>query len=196
MIKKFALMKSGDPAHPLELCKLGPELRRQPTSDWRINQIDNDLWIGLGPCNTPTPFTVATVKDLLASIETIFGDVTWTLRWAFSSVEIASTELSGLLRRWEETGEPPVLSIMTVELGKEQHVTDGLAQFAGHELAVRFGNPDLTRKAARSLIRLARYALMTGGISRNVVYEEINGCALHLEWPNDGSDLNMVTIVL
>jgi hypothetical protein len=194
MITWIASVETVDAARVLERFTLSQELHGRFAPAWRIDRIGNVVRIGVADSDDLLP--VAALRDILGCVEAVSAEVDFNLFWAFSSVAIGSAELSPLLRRWDETDEPPVLSIIALKLGNTRHFTQGLAPFAGHELAVRFVDPERARDAARSLVRLARHALMKGGIARNTTYQGVDGRALHLEWPTSEALPKMVTIVL
>lgn len=116
--------------------------------------------------------------------------------WTFSAVAVDMSELTALLDRWAETHEPPVLSIIALTLGKRRHETRGMETLVGFELAATFDGPAQSRDAARTLARLARYALMHGGIAQGSVFEAVDGRLLHLNWQDCPSATHMVTIAL
>lgn len=116
--------------------------------------------------------------------------------WRFSGLSTEVSQLPTLLARWQETGEPPLLSIIDLTLGHSRHFTRGMAAFVEFELAVIFHGPVYSRLAARNLARLARYALMHGGLSQDSCYEATDGSTMRLIWSDDASPENMVTIDL
>jgi hypothetical protein len=140
--------------------------------------------------------SLTTIRHVLWIAEALSGGVEFRLTWDFSSVAIQSTEIRTLRDRWDETDEPPLLSIIDLQMGERRHATHGLALFAGHELAVEFDDPGRSRDAARILARLARHALMNGGLARNLVYEGLGGHPLRLVWPDELCLQVIVTIVL
>jgi hypothetical protein len=136
------------------------------------------------------------IRHVLWIAEALSGGVQFRLTWEFSSVAIQSTEIRALRDRWDETDEPPLLSIIDLQMGERRHATHGLAVFGGHELAVEFDDRERSRDAARILARLARHALMNGGLARNLGYEGLGGRPLRLVWPDEVCLPAMVTIVL
>ncbi len=115
-----------------------------------------------------------------------------TLAWSFSPVMLRVADLTALLHEWDQTGDPPILSIISMTLGTDRHETKGLAGFIGYELAAHVATADTSRDAARNLARLARHALVNGGLDRSTAYEGVEGQQLHLDW----STPDMVTIRL
>ena len=115
--------------------------------------------------------------------------------WRFSSCSAMCTEFAELLTRWEETGEPPLLSFIGFDLGVRRHTTRGMAAFTGYEITADFLDPSRARFAARNLARLARHALMHGGLSRDEAYEATDGAIVRLAWPGQGSLPKLVTVV-
>jgi hypothetical protein len=124
------------------------------------------------------------------------------LTWAASSLVIPGTEVNVLLARWAESGEPPVLSIIDLELerridGGFEHRTIGLRPFADQEICARFGSVRESESAARILARLARHALSHGPISPGFRFFTPDRQLLTLEWnPSDNDNQTMVTIIL
>ncbi len=141
-------------------------------------------------------------EDEFLTAESLKGVMRWILQshindgaklhWRFSSVVMPVVELANLLQRWDETGEPPLLSIIDLVVGEDQHLTGGMAAFVGYEIAAQFSTPEQSRDAARILGRVARHALMTGGLDRATVFEGFDGQALRLDWDKP----KMVTIIL
>lgn len=119
-----------------------------------------------------------------------------SLIWRFSSLSVRCAELEGLLARWDETREPPLLSFIALDLGERRHSTRGMASFIDYELAVEFREPSQTRYAARNLARLARYALMRGKLSRDDAYQATDGSLMHLGWPHHATATKFITISL
>lgn len=117
------------------------------------------------------------------------------LVWLFSSRSVICTEFADLLTRWEETGEPPLLSFIGFDLGSRRHTTRGMAAFTGYEITADFLDPSRARYAARNLARLARHALMQGGLSRDEAYEATDGAILRLVWHDKESLPKLVTVV-
>lgn len=119
-----------------------------------------------------------------------------SLTWRFSSLSVRCAELEGLLARWEETREPPLLSFIGLDLSDRGHTTRGMTAFIDSELAVEFREPSRTRYAARNLARLARYALMRGGLSRDESYQATDGGLMHISWSDDATASKLITISL
>jgi hypothetical protein len=136
------------------------------------------------------------VKSVMASIAENANDRDLTLTWEFSQVSVAIVNLPILLDQWEDSGQPPVLSIVALELGKSSHHVRGVEAFAGHRLSVNFGDPAQSREAARNLARLARYALVNGAIDDQLAYEGVNGEILALRRIAGGRSTDVVTIIL
>jgi hypothetical protein len=157
-----------------------------------VKQDGDGLLVGVERQN----LTVSMLRSTMRSIALSRVSHDAMLIWAFSSVAIPVVDLARLLQRWDETGEPPVLSIIALDSQKNSHVTRGLAALVGHEFAVRFDRRSHVRNAARNLIRLARYAMMNGGLARDVIYEGVDGEVLRLEWADSATSPVMVTIVL
>jgi hypothetical protein len=140
--------------------------------------------------------SLATIRHVLSIAEALSGGIEFRLTWDFSSVAIPSTDIRALRERWDETDEPPLLSIIDLRMSTRHHITHGLAVFAGHELAVSFDEPERAREAAGALARLARHALMNGGLTRNLIYEGLDGKPLRLVWPDEPCSPAMVTMFL
>ncbi len=150
--------------------------------------------VGIDSATGLLPLT--TIHHVLRIAGASSGGIEFRLTWVFSSVAIQSTEIRALRARWDETGEPPLLSIIDLKMGDRRHVTHGLAAFAGHELTAEFSDPGRSRDAARVLVRLARHALMNGGLVREIAYEGLDGRPLHLVWPDEPPNAVMVTMAL
>jgi hypothetical protein len=118
------------------------------------------------------------------------------LVWTFSAVEIEIGDLQGLIEEWREADQPPVLSIVALNLGKHQHTIGGAEAFIGHQLSAEFSNPASSRDAARNLAILARHAMVTGTLDRHAIYEGVDRRVLTLKWSSDAESPAMVTIVL
>lgn len=118
-----------------------------------------------------------------------------SLRWRFSSITVPCSELPTLLTRWDETGEPPVLSIIGVDLGDCRHSTRGVAAFIDYEIAAEFRDPPQARDAARNLVRLARRAIMHG-LSDDDTYHAADGTTFVLTWSVERSPTKLITISL
>ena len=140
--------------------------------------------------------TVSILRSTMRTIEQSRGADDATLVWAFSSVAIPVAGLTRLLRRWDESDEPPVLSIIGVDSKTNSHATRSLTALVGHELVARFDWSRQSRNAARNLVRLARYAMMNGGLARDVDYEGVDGEVLRLDWADGATSPVMVTIAL
>jgi hypothetical protein len=73
------------------------------------------------------------------TLDTVYAAMQWVeqsavprhvrLIWSFSSIAVPVAEVRRLLDCWDETGEPPLLSIIALELGDYRHVTRGTAAF-------------------------------------------------------------------
>ena len=118
------------------------------------------------------------------------------ITWNFSGVSLATSTLSALLHRWRETDEPPVLSIIALNLGTKRHMTRGLESFIGCELAASFSYSAQSQQAARNLARLSRHALIAGKLDLDAYYEGTEGVRLQLVRESRPSSSDMVTIML
>jgi hypothetical protein len=109
-----------------------------------------------------------------------------SLTLLFSGQTIQSADAAGLVETWQETHEPPVLSIIALVLGEPQvgHMTHGLSSFVDYELSTRFSDPAHSRDAARDLVRLARYVLAHGDMRADQEMIGVNGPLTILE-PTD-----------
>jgi hypothetical protein len=137
------------------------------------------------------------VKDLFKIMQWVAqhpGAAKTRLMWTFSSVAVDVSELPSLLDRWIETGEPPILSIIALEIGPHRHTTRGMDVLVGFELAAEFRDSSQSRDAARTLARLARFALMNGGLTADSRFESADGRLLHLNWRDAPGAIKMVTI--
>jgi hypothetical protein len=194
MIKWLARVESGDLAGVLDgflRCR-----RSCPLSSIDLLAEKTDDHVRVGIDNNVDLLPLAVAHRIFACAASLSTDIDFKFLWISSSIETRSTELPGLIGRWNETEEPPVLSLLALELGEWRHLTRGLTMFAGRDLEVRFSQAERSRDAALSLARLARYALMTGVIARDRAYEGIDGRALRLDWHDDLKSSTMVTIVL
>jgi hypothetical protein len=162
--------------------------------DLFVEQKDTMIWVGIRDDNRLSRLNALYAIMKWASQFTLAQES--KLVWTFSSVELEIGTLPALLDRWDETGEPPLFSIVALKPGERRHVTWGLADLVGFELAVRFGASSQSHDAARQLTRLARHVLMTGGIARDATYEALDGSKLHLEWTPDSGSTRLITIVL
>lgn len=159
-----------------------------------IARRDGDtIWLGTR-AERPMPATV--LLELMLMVDALVVNRSASLTWAFSSIVVPVADLRGLAEAWGSTGEPPVVSIIDLQLGDDRHLTHGLIPFLGHELEVRFGDPVIARDAARNLMRLARHALATGELLRRLDYTGVDGEALELRWSMDDNRTIMVTILL
>jgi hypothetical protein len=136
------------------------------------------------------------VRSVMNCVDGSAVDRGATLVWTFSSVAVTIGTLRTLLDAWDETGQPPVLSIVGLELGDHRHDIIGVEAFAGHKLSAEFVDPARSRDAARNLARLARHAVVNGALDRRAVYEGVESRVLSLRWPPDAGSPDMVTIVL
>jgi hypothetical protein len=136
------------------------------------------------------------VRSVMNCVDGSAVDRGATLVWAFSSVAVTIGTLRTLLDAWDETGQPPVLSIVGLELGDHRHDIIGVEAFAGHALSAEFVDPARSRDAARNLARLARHALVNGALDRWAVYEGVESRVLTLRWLPDAVSPDMVTIAL
>lgn len=109
-----------------------------------------------------------------------------SLKLPFSGQITQSADAVALVEAWQETAEPPILSIIQLVLGAPEvgHKTYGLVAFADYELSVRFNDPVYSRDAARDLARLARYVLAHGDFRQNQEMIGVNG-PLTLPGPTD-----------
>lgn len=143
------------------------------------------------------------VRLLIESIYAIMRSVVTStvcrdaeLVWLFSSVAVRVADMPLLLARWRETGEPPLLSIIALDLAETRHGTVGLKAFCGFELAATFRDSFQSRDAARNLALLARHVLMKGGLAQDVAYRAIDGDILRLDWSPTTASPDLITIVL
>ena len=175
---------------------LGVFLQRAALLHSRLitDQAKDHIRVGIASFDGLLSLSVA--HQIFTCAEAASANADLKLIWHSSSVETHSIELARLMQRWNETQEPPVLSIVALDLGEQRHVTRGLQMFAGYELAVRFKESETARDAARTLARLAREALINGRILPDRTYEGLAGRALHLEWSGNDEAPPMVTIVL
>ena len=151
--------------------------------------------IRLGVRGLDTRLTAATIRTIMkCAIDSRLGSNA-KITWAFSSVAVSVGDLGAMLSRWDDTGEPPLLSIIALDIGADRHVTRGMAAFTGYEFAAQFSDSSQSRDAARNLARLARHALVTGDLRRDVDYEGIDGRPLQLMWHDISNAPRMVTIV-
>jgi hypothetical protein len=165
-----------------------------PSHDLLIERQDNIIRFGITEAAAPlTLRNIYSVMHLVAQ-SSIRRDT--KLVWAFSSVAIEVAELPALLDRWDETREPPLLSIIALDLGKHRHVTRGMAALVGYEIAATFNESVHSHDAARNLARLARYAIMNSGLVVDAKYESVDGRLLNLDWCDHASSPAMVTILL
>lgn len=135
------------------------------------------------------------VHAIMRCVAKAGGALDKDLVWRFSSVSTKCAELGDILTRWDTTGEPPILSFIGLDLGDCRHTTRGLTAFFGYEIAAKFFDASTARHAARNLVRLARYALMHGGLSRAESYQATDGATLDLIWSDSPTSGNVVTIV-
>ena len=161
---------------------------------WHIERRGTSLWLGREEDGNEL-IRLATVRQLMQIVDQCAAECTATMGWAFSPVMIPASDLSSLLRRWDETAEPPVLSIIDLQIGDAQHVTSGLKAFIGHEIAAHFDEESKSREAARNLARLSRHALMHGHIDILAQYFLPDGEPLAMTW-SSAPEPGMVTIVL
>jgi hypothetical protein len=140
--------------------------------------------------------TIEVVRGIMDCINDRAPDGTGNVIWAFSSVAIPVADLCTILDRWNTTGEPPLLSIVALEIESNQLATRGLAAFIGYEIAARFGDQAKSRSAAQIVSRLARHALMHGGLAADAAYEAVDGQRLRLDWSARSAAQAVVTIVL
>ena len=185
MIRWFASLEPRDEGRTCDLGRLDG-LIVDASSDAIIFGVDNDDEF----------LSAVYLKAVMQWVRRSQIDDGAKLHWQFSSVAVPVVEMANLLQRWDETGEPPILSIIDLVVGQDQHVTGGMADFVGYEIAARFGAPEQSRDAARILGRLARHALMNGGLDRAVAYEGFDGRALRLDWTECSDKPKMVTIIL
>lgn len=152
--------------------------------------------VRLGVADTAAKLTLQIVHSIMQTVDqsTVRRDA--KLIWSFSSVSIVVSDLRALLDRWDDSGEPPLLSIIALVLGEARHVTRGLAAFVGHEIAAQFADPKQSRDAARNLARLARYAIVNGGLAKDATYEAIDGHSLRIDWSHSNKPVSMVNILL
>jgi hypothetical protein len=162
------------------LCKLSDQLAVAPAG-MRMVRIGHRIWDGASPSDK-----LLCVSSALAAAATFDVDDPATLTFTFSDCQVPSAVAKGLLESWVETGEPPVLSIVKLQLGNQDagHLTHGLTAFAGLELAAEFHDEQHSQDAARDLARLARYVLMTGAIDTRKEFIGVNGTLEILE-PHD-----------
>jgi hypothetical protein len=193
MIKWAARIDSDDPVGVLAAVRDKGKSALSTPIELVAARSGNSVCIGFASEDERLPLAVA--HRIFTCAYALSADTTLKLTWNSSSIQTDSSELAALMRRWNETAEPPVLSIIGIELGEYRHATRGLTTFAGHELQARFPMADQSRDAARSLVRLTRYALTNGGIVRDCEYQCIDGSALRLDWPDEGAISSMVTIV-
>ncbi len=163
-------------------------------ADFITDPVDGGVRVGIE--SGTGLLSLTTIRHVLWIAEASSGDMQFRLTWHFSSVTIQSTDVRALRERWDETNEPPLFSIIDLKMGGRRHVTHGLAEFAGHELAAEFSDPARSRDAARVLARLARHALTNGGLVREIAYEGWDGHPLRLVWPDELGGSIMVTIIL
>ena len=83
------------------------------------------------------------------------------LRWTFSSATIACGQALGIAERWDESGEPPVFALPSLEFDLESVRTIGLKEFAGVEVEVCNVRSRI-RGAMNLIARLARHILLSG----------------------------------
>lgn len=141
------------------------------------------------------PLLLADVRAVMHGIADCAVKSDTRLVWRFSSLSVSHAELCSLSTRWDETGEPPLLSFIGVDLGARRHLTRGMAAFIGYEIAAEFDDRSLARHAARNLARLARHALMHGGLAPDESYQATDGTRLGLTFADDDSLPKLVTIV-
>ena len=185
MIKWFARVEPRDEGRSYDLGRLDG-LIVDASSDGIIFGVDDEDEF----------LTVARLKAVMQWVRRSHIDDGAKLCWQFSSVVLPVEDLDGLLQRWDETGEPPLLSIVDLIVGDDQHITGGMATFVGYEVATRFGAAEQSRDAARILGRLARHTLMTGGLDRATVFEGFDGQTLRLDWTECTGRPKLVTIIL
>ena len=160
-----------------------------------IKRLGTVLWLGT-ESEDEELLHLSTVRQAMQIVDQCAAECTAVMRWAFSSVRVSVNELAPLLRRWDETSEPPILSIIDLQIGDAQHMTNGLKVFIGHEIAARFADENKSRDAARSLARLSRYALIHGRIDPSIEYHLLDGHPLDLKWTGAEEPEKLVTIVL
>ena len=159
-----------------------------------IERRGDEIWLGVtGKDARPSADSIYAIMESVAS-SAVSRDA--KLVWLFSAVAVRVAELSLLLDRWRETGEPPLLSIIALDLADTRHVTVGLEAFCGFELAATFCDSCQSRDAARNLALLARHALMKGGLAPDAAYRAIDGRILRLEWSPTTTSPDLITIIL
>lgn len=142
-----------------------------------------------------TPLSASTIRTIMELAVDSRLSSTAQITWVFSSVVLSVCDIGAALSRWDDTGEPPLLSIIAIDIGHESHVTRGMAAFTGYEFAARFSDPSQSRDAARNLARLARHAMLMGELRQDADYEAIDGHPLRLTWQDSPGEPRMVTIV-
>jgi hypothetical protein len=162
--------------------------------DLVIERHDNIVWLGVKETETKLTLKILHRIMQLVGHSAVRRDA--KLMWSFSSVAIEVADLCALLDRWNETGEPPLLSIIALVLGDDRHVTRGMAAFVGYEIAAHFADPAQSRDAARNLARLARQAIINGGLAEDATYEAVDGHPLRIDWGHRDDAASMVNILL
>ena len=165
-----------------------------PSDDLMIDRQGKIVRLGIK--NAAALLTLTNLYSVMLYVERSAVSRSAKLIWSFSSIAVVVADLRPLLDRWDETGEPPILSIIALDIGDNRHLTRGLWAFVGYELAVKFDAPLQSRDGARNLVRLARYAIMNGGLTDEAVYQAIDGKALRLDWSERGKPTALVTILL
>lgn len=146
---------------------------------------------------TMAPFmNLSHVRAVMHCVQASGVDRDAALVWSFSLVRVVVNALTDLQREWDESGQPPILSIIGLQFGDHQHEADGIRAFVGYRLAARFGDPAQSRDAARNLMRLARHAMVHDGLDPLTTYEGVDQRGLLLEWHPDTAAPDLVTIVL
>jgi hypothetical protein len=132
------------------------------------------------------------VRALIMMLADLDAHRDCSLTFPFSGQTTLASQAPALLQAWEETGDPPVFSIIALVLGVSEtgHRTNGLTAFVGYELSARFLDEADSRDAARDLARLARYILMNGDIQTHQEFVGVNGRIVILKHgdhpPTDG----------
>jgi hypothetical protein len=152
--------------------------------------------VQLGVKAATAPLTLQIIYAIMLCVDQSAVRRDAKLIWSFSSVAIEVAELGALIERWDETGEPPLLSIIALVLGKDRHVTRGMTVFVGYELAAQVADPAQSRNAASNLARLARHAIINGGLAVDTLYDAVDGDPLRLDWGEAATSPAMVTILL
>jgi hypothetical protein len=83
------------------------------------------------------------------------------LSWTFSPATVSCADALKVAARWDETGEPPIFSLVSLEFGAETVRTTGLKAFAELEIELR-NVQSRTSDAMNLTARLARHVLLFG----------------------------------